>query len=99
KSLADQCEDAAKAARNPKRVANLVQGELMGRLKAAGAEIEQSPISLKGVAVSADLVENGAISGNMFKVLNDIAFARNKDFPEIYEQEGRPQQSSDTSAL
>ncbi|MEY2394072.1 MAG: aspartyl-tRNA(Asn)/glutamyl-tRNA(Gln) amidotransferase subunit, partial [Acidobacteriaceae bacterium] len=43
KSLADQFEAAAKAAKSPKRVANLVQGELMGRLKARGAEIEQSP--------------------------------------------------------
>src|SRR5258708_31660549 len=32
KSLADQFEAAAKAAKNPKRVANLIQGELMGRL-------------------------------------------------------------------
>jgi aspartyl-tRNA(Asn)/glutamyl-tRNA(Gln) amidotransferase subunit B len=99
KSLADQFEDAAKAAKNPKRVANLVQGELMGRLKVTGAGIEQSPISMKGVAASADLVESGAISGKMLKDLYDLAFARNKDFPEIYEQEGRPRQSSDTSAL
>jgi aspartyl-tRNA(Asn)/glutamyl-tRNA(Gln) amidotransferase subunit B len=99
KSLADQFEAAAKAAKNPKRVANLVQGELMGRLKATGAEIEQSPISMKGVAVSADLVESGAISGKMLKDLYDLSFARNKDFPEVYEEEGRPQQSSDTSAL
>ena len=35
-SLADQFEEAAKAAKNPKRVANLVQSELMGRLKARG---------------------------------------------------------------
>src|SRR6266702_3333598 len=50
RSLADQFEEAAKAAKNPKRVANLVQGELMGRLKARGLEIEQSPITMKGVA-------------------------------------------------
>jgi aspartyl-tRNA(Asn)/glutamyl-tRNA(Gln) amidotransferase subunit B len=99
KSLADQFESAAKAAKNPKRVANLVQGELMGRLKARGAEIEQSPISMKGVAASADLVESGAISGKMLKDLYDLSFERNKDFPEVYEEEGRPQQSSDTSAL
>jgi aspartyl-tRNA(Asn)/glutamyl-tRNA(Gln) amidotransferase subunit B len=99
KSLADQFEAAAKAAKNPKRVANLVQGELMGRLKARGAEIEQSPISMKGVAASADLVESGAISGKMLKDLYDLSFARNKDFPEVYEEEGRPRQSSDTSAL
>ncbi len=99
KSLADQFEAAAKAAKNPKRVANLVQGELMGRLKARGAEIEHSPISMKGVAASADLVESGAISGKMLKDLYELAFERNKDFPEVYEQEGRPQQSSDTSAV
>jgi aspartyl-tRNA(Asn)/glutamyl-tRNA(Gln) amidotransferase subunit B len=99
KALADQFEEAAKAAKNPKRVANLVQGELMGRLKAVGAEIEQSPISMKGIAASADLVESGAISGKMLKELYDLCFERNKDFPEVYEEEGRPQQSSDTSAL
>jgi aspartyl-tRNA(Asn)/glutamyl-tRNA(Gln) amidotransferase subunit B len=99
KSLADQFEAAAKAAKNPKRVANLVQGELMGRLKARNAEIEQSPISMKGVALSADLVESGAISGKMLKDLYDLCFDRNKDFPEVYDEEGRPQQSSDTSAL
>jgi len=99
KSLADQFEAAAKAAKNPKRVANLVQGELMGRLKAKGTEIEQSPISMKGVAASADLVESGVISGKMLKDLYDLCFERDKDFPEVYEEEGRPQQSSDTLAL
>jgi aspartyl-tRNA(Asn)/glutamyl-tRNA(Gln) amidotransferase subunit B len=99
KSLADQFESAAKAAKSPKRVANLVQSELMGRLKAKGLEIEQSPISMKGVAASADLVESGAISGKMLKDLYDLCFERGKDFPEVYEEEGRPQQSRDTSAL
>jgi aspartyl-tRNA(Asn)/glutamyl-tRNA(Gln) amidotransferase subunit B len=99
KSLADQFESAAKAAKNPKRVANLVQGELMGRLKARGIEIEQSPVTMKGVAVSADLVENGTISGKMLKDLYDLSFERGKDFPAVYEEEGRPEQSRDTSAL
>ena len=99
KSLADQFEAAAKAAKNPKRVANLVQSELMGRLKAQGIAIEHSPISMRGVAASADLVERGAISGKMLKDLYDLSFERNQDFPEVYDAEGRPQQSSDTSAL
>jgi aspartyl-tRNA(Asn)/glutamyl-tRNA(Gln) amidotransferase subunit B len=99
KYLADQFEAAAKAAKSAKRVANLVQSELMGRLKAKGLEIGQSPISMKGVAASADLVESGAISGKMLKDLYDLAFERGKDFSEVYEEEGRPQQSSDTSAL
>jgi len=99
KSMADQFEEAAKGAKNPKRVANLVQGELMGRLKAKGIKIEQSPITMKGVAASADLVEAGTISGKMLKDLYDLAFERGKDFPVVYEEEGRPQQSTDTSAL
>jgi aspartyl-tRNA(Asn)/glutamyl-tRNA(Gln) amidotransferase subunit B len=99
KSLADQFEEAAKAAKNPKRVANLVQSELAGRLKAKNLDIEQSPVSMKGVAMSADLVESGTISGKMLKDLYDLSFERGKDFPVVYEEEGRPQQSTDTSAL
>src|SRR6184192_3179593 len=99
KALADQFEEAAKSAKNPKRVANLVQSELIGRLKAKGLEIEQSPISMKGVAQSSDLVDVGAISGKMLKDLYDLCFQRGKDFPVVYDEEGRPQQSSDTSAL
>jgi aspartyl-tRNA(Asn)/glutamyl-tRNA(Gln) amidotransferase subunit B len=98
KSFADQFESAAKAARNPKRVANLVQGELMGRLKTKGIEIEQSPISMKGVALSADLVESGTISGKMLKDLYDLCFDRNQDFDEVYEKE-KPQQITDSSAI
>ena len=95
---ADQFEEAAKQAKNPKKVANLVQGELMGRLKAKGLEMENSPITMKGVAASADLVESGAISGKMLKDLYDIAFERGEDFPVVYERE-KPQQISDTSAI
>jgi len=99
RSLADQFEQAAKAAKNPKRVANLVQSELMGRLKAKGISIEESPISMAGVRASADLVEAGTISGKMLKDLYDLSFDRGQDFPAVYDQQGRPQQSTDTSAL
>jgi aspartyl-tRNA(Asn)/glutamyl-tRNA(Gln) amidotransferase subunit B len=98
KSFADQFEAAAIAAKNPKRVANLVQGELMGRLKAKGLEIERSPISMKGVALSADLVESGAISGKMLKDLYDLSFERNQDFGSVYEKE-KPQQITDSSTI
>jgi len=99
RELADRFESVARAAKNPKRVANLVQSELLGRLKAQGLELEQSPISMAGVAASADLVESGAISGKMLKDLYDLCFERTQDFPAIYEAEGRPEQSRDTSAL
>ncbi len=99
RAMADQFEAAARMAKNPKRVANLVQSELLGRLKARGLELEQSPISMAGVTASADLVESGAISGKMLKDLYDLSFERNQDFPAVYEAEGRPEQSRDTSAL
>lgn len=98
RSRADQFEEAAKAAKNPKRVANLVQSELMGRLKAKGIDLEDSPISMKGVAVSADLVESGAISGKILKDLYDLCFKRSQDFPEVYEEE-KPQQITDAAAI
>jgi len=98
KILADQFEAAAKAAKNPKRVANLVQSELMGRLKAKNLAIEQSPITMQGVAVSADLVEAGTISGKMLKDLYDLCFERNQDFLAVYEKE-KPQQITDSSAI
>ena len=76
-----------------------MQSELLGRLKALGLELEQSPISMAGVTASADLVESGAISGKMLKDLYDLCFERKQDFPAVYEAEGRPEQSRDTSAL
>jgi len=35
----------------------------------------------------------------MLKDLYDLSFERNQDFPAVYEAQGRPQQSRDTSAL
>jgi len=98
KGLADQFEEAAKAAKNAKRVANLVQSELMGRLKAKGLEIEKSPISMKGVAMSANLLEANTISSKMLKDLYDKAFTAGEDFPAVYERE-KPQQITDSAAI
>jgi len=99
RTLADQFEEAAKHAKSAKRVANLVQGELMGRLKVAGKPIEESPITMKGVAASADLLESGSLSSKMLKDLYDLCFSRSKDFPAVYAEEGSPVQSTDTSAI
>ena len=98
KILADQFEEAAKAAKSPKRVANLVQSELLGRLKAKGLEIEKSPISMKGVAMSADLLETNTISSKILKDLYDKAFEAGEDFPAVYERE-KPQQITDSAAI
>ena len=61
REFADQFEVAARQAKSPRRVANLIQSELMGRLKAKGLELEQSPITLKGLVQAADLAERDGV--------------------------------------
>ncbi|HET7347856.1 MAG TPA: Asp-tRNA(Asn)/Glu-tRNA(Gln) amidotransferase subunit GatB [Acidobacteriaceae bacterium] len=96
--FADQFEAAARAAKNPRRVANLVLSELTMRLKAANLDVEQSPISMKGVAQAADLAEEGKLSSKQLKQLFDVCFERNEDFGPVYERE-KPQQITDAGAL
>jgi aspartyl-tRNA(Asn)/glutamyl-tRNA(Gln) amidotransferase subunit B len=95
---AEQFEEAAKKAKNPKRVANLILTELLGRLRGKGLELEQSPISMGGVVQSADLTEAGTLSSKMLKDLYDRCFETGEDFSVVYERE-KPQQISDTSEL
>jgi aspartyl-tRNA(Asn)/glutamyl-tRNA(Gln) amidotransferase subunit B len=98
REFADQFEVAARAARNPKRVANLVNSELVSRLKLHGLELDQSPVTMKGIAFAADLAEEGKLSSKQWKQLFDIAFEKGEDFPVVYERE-KPQQLSDPAAI
>ena len=98
RAFADRFEAAARAARNPKRVVSLITSELTGRLNAAQLEIEQSPVSLQGIVMAADLAESGELSSKMLKQLLDMSFAEGKDFTEVYERE-KPRQISDAGAI
>jgi aspartyl-tRNA(Asn)/glutamyl-tRNA(Gln) amidotransferase subunit B len=98
RAVADQFESAARAAKNPRRVANLLTSELTMRLKASGLELEQSPISMKGIAQAADLSEEGKLSSKQLKQLFDLCFERREDFGPVYERE-KPQQITDSSVL
>jgi aspartyl-tRNA(Asn)/glutamyl-tRNA(Gln) amidotransferase subunit B len=98
RTFADSFEAAAKAAKNPRRVVSLITSELTGRLNAAGLELEQSPVSLKGIVMAADLAESGDLSSKMLKQLLDTCFAEGKDFAEVYERD-KPKQISDASAI
>ena len=46
--------------------------ELTVRLRAAGLELEQSPVSMDGVVLAADLAEEGKLSSKQLKQLFDI---------------------------
>ncbi len=98
RAFADRFEAAAKAAKNPRRVANLVLGELTARLKLHNLELSQSPVTMAGIAQAADLAEAGALSSKQLKQLFDLAFETGEDFPAVYERE-KPQQISDTGAI
>jgi aspartyl-tRNA(Asn)/glutamyl-tRNA(Gln) amidotransferase subunit B len=98
RAFADRFEAAAKAAQNPRRVANLLLSELGGRLKAGGLEIDQSPVSMDGLVLAADLLDEGKISSKQLKQLFDISFDKGEDFPVVYERE-KPQQITDAGAI
>ena len=98
REFADSFEEAAKAAKSPKRVVSLITSELTGRLNAAGLELDKSPVTLKGIVQAADLAESGELSSKMLKQLLDACFAESKDFAEIYARD-KPQQISDAGAI
>ena len=98
RAFADSFESAARAAKNPRRVANLVQSELTSRLKTRGMELDASPVSMAGLAQAADLAEDGKLSSKQIKQLFDLAFENGEDFPAVYERE-KPQQISDTASI
>ncbi len=98
RTFADTFEAAAKTARSPKRLANLLLAELRGRLDAAHLTLEQSPITMAGLVQASDLLEDGKLSSKQLKGLFDSAFATNEDFAAVYDRE-KPEQISDTGAL
>ena len=98
RAFADQFEAAAKKAKSPRRVASLLTTEITMRLRAAEMEMDESPITLEGLVLAADLAESGEISSKMLKSLLDTAFANKEDFKTVYERE-KPQQISDSSVI
>ena len=98
REFADRFEAAARTARNPRRVANVLLSEVGGRLKALGLEQEQSPVSMAGIVQAADLLDEAKISSKQLKQLFDVCFENGEDFPAVYDRE-KPEQITDASAL
>jgi aspartyl-tRNA(Asn)/glutamyl-tRNA(Gln) amidotransferase subunit B len=98
RAFADPFEAAARKAKSPRRVASLLTTEITMRLRAAEMEMDESPITLEGLVLAADLAESGEISSKMLKSLLDTAFANKEDFKTVYERE-KPQQISDSSVI
>src|ERR1035437_3531020 len=98
REFADRFEAAARTARNPRRVANVLLSEVGGRLKALNLEQEQSPVLMAGIVMAADLLDEGKISSKQMKQILDVCFEKGEDFPAVYERE-KPEQITDSSAL
>ena len=98
REFADRFETAARTARNPRRVANVLLSEIGGRLNALGLEQEQSPVSMAGIVQAADLLDEGKISSKQMKQLFDVCFEKGEVFPAVYARE-KPEQITDSSAI
>jgi len=98
RDFADRFEAAARTAKSARRVANVLLSEIGGRLNALGLEQEQSPVSMTGIVLAADLLEENKISSKQLKQLFDVCFEKGEDFSAVYERE-KPQQITDASAL
>jgi len=98
RELGDFFQSAASRAKSPKRVAAILLSEITMRLRAGNLEHAQSPVTLDGVVLAADLAEAGEISSKQLKQLLDTCFAEGRDFAFIYSRD-KPQQISDTTAI
>ncbi len=96
--IANYFEKAAGAATNTKVVVNWIANELLGRLNAAGAPIDESKVAPEQLGALVNLIEDGTISGKIAKDVFDEMFASGKDAAAIVEEKGL-RQMSDTSEL
>jgi len=83
---------------DPKRCANWMANELLGRLKEAGKELADSPVSAKRLAGLLDRVGDNTISGKAAKEIFDDMMESDDDADTIIEAKGL-KQVSDTGAI
>ena len=98
REFADRFEAAAKTAKSPRRVANLLLSELGGRLKAQGLELDRSPISMEWPGDGRGSAGRGQDQLKAAEAAFRSRFEKGEDFPAVYERE-KPQQITDASAL
>ncbi len=83
---------------DPKRCANWLANELLGRLKERGLEIENSPVSPGRLAGLLDRIADGTISGKIAKDVLDAMMDSDDDADAIIEAKGL-KQVTDTAEI
>ena len=96
KELGDFFEDALKHYnKEPKLVANWLLNDLLGNLSEVGKDIEDSPVSPKGLAELVRLIKEGTLSSKLAKEVLKEMVATGKDPNEVVEEKGLKQVSDE----
>jgi len=88
KALADFFEEALKAHLRPREISNWIVGDLLGYLNEEGIELGESKITPKHVARMVQLIEEGAISGKIGKMILQEMITTGKAPDELVEEKG-----------
>ncbi|NBT58790.1 Asp-tRNA(Asn)/Glu-tRNA(Gln) amidotransferase subunit GatB, partial [bacterium] len=88
KELALYYQEATKTSGNCKASANWVANELLGRLNAAGKEIEQTPVKATDLGDLILRIEKGEISGKIAKTVFEEMFETGKTPGNIIKEKG-----------
>jgi len=83
---------------DPKRCANWLANELLGRLKEAGKDIGNSPVSASALAGLLDRIADNTVSGKLAKDVLDAMMESGKEADVIIEEKGL-KQVTDTGAI
>ena len=96
--LADFYDACAKAAKDPKAVANWLIGEFLRLVNATGTSIADAKVTPAGLSELLDLVDKGAINRNTAKSVFEEMFNTGKSAGEIVKAKGL-EQVSDAGAI
>jgi aspartyl-tRNA(Asn)/glutamyl-tRNA(Gln) amidotransferase subunit B len=88
RAIAEYFEVTAEVSKDPKIAANWVMGDLMGMLKAAGKEIDESPVSARHLGELVALVIKGDLTGKLAKEVLPKMFESGEAPAAIVEREG-----------
>jgi len=96
--LARYFEEAARASKRPKAIANWILNDLQSALSAAGTTINDCPIPAEALNELVTLIDSGKISGKQGKEVFAEMFASGKSAGVIVKEKGI-EQLSDTSVI
>ncbi len=88
KALADYYERCVKLYPKTKVVSNWLMGEVLGRLKSEGQEIERSPVTPELLAGMLKMIDNGTISGKIAKDVFNQIWETGRSAEDIVKEKG-----------